>query len=54
METYDVIIVGGGHNALVCAAYLTPMTRELHARCGHRPGSGVRGSSGYIVAQKLL
>src|SRR6266850_7474375 len=22
MQTYDVVIIGGGHNGLVCAAYL--------------------------------
>jgi phytoene dehydrogenase-like protein len=25
METYDVILIGSGHNALIAAAYLIPL-----------------------------
>ena len=28
-QSYDAIIVGGGHNGLVCAAYLAKAGKEL-------------------------
>ena len=30
MPTYDAIIVGGGHNGLVAAAYLSRAGRKVH------------------------
>ena len=29
MKTYDAIVVGGGHNGLVCAAYLAKAGRSV-------------------------
>jgi phytoene dehydrogenase-like protein len=43
METYDVIVIGGGHNALVSAAYLTKAGRSvLVLDKNDRPGGFVR------------
>jgi phytoene dehydrogenase-like protein len=43
METYDVIIIGSGHNALVSAAYLTHAGRSvLVVERNDRPGGFVR------------
>lgn len=43
METYDVIVIGGGHNALVSAAYLTKAGKSvLVLEKNDRPGGFVR------------
>ena len=43
METYDVVIIGSGHNALVTAAYLTRSGRSvLVLERNDRPGGMVR------------
>jgi len=43
MQTYDVIMIGGGHNALVAAAYLTRAGRSvLVLERNDRPGGFVR------------
>ncbi len=43
METNDVIMIGGGHNALVCAAYLTRAGKSvLVVERNDRPGGFVR------------
>ncbi|GHO61504.1 hypothetical protein KSC_003960 [Ktedonobacter sp. SOSP1-52] len=39
METYDIVIIGSGHNALVTAAYLTRAGRSvLVLEKNDRPG----------------
>jgi phytoene dehydrogenase-like protein len=43
METYDIIVIGGGHNALVSAACLTKAGKSvLVLNKNDRPGSFVR------------
>ncbi len=43
METYDVILIGSGHNALTAAAYLTRAGRSvLVLERNDRPGGLVR------------
>jgi phytoene dehydrogenase-like protein len=70
METYDIITVGSGHNALVAAALLVRAGNRVLVlgQPSHRtvvpnvflvgadtwPGGGVNGGSGYIVAHQLL
>ena len=40
-KKYDAIIVGGGHNGLVCAAYMAKAGRKVLVVAGHvSPSSG--------------
>jgi phytoene dehydrogenase-like protein len=62
MPKVDAIIVGGGHNGLVCAAYLVkhglkPLVLERRAVVGGAavtPGGGVSGIPGYNAAREVL
>jgi phytoene dehydrogenase-like protein len=69
-ETYDAIIIGAGHNGLVCAAYLARAgvrTLVLERRgvlggacvteevwSATHPGGGVMGVSGHNAAREIL
>ena len=38
-KSYDIVIIGGGHNGLVCAAYLAKAGRKvLILEAGSQPG----------------
>jgi phytoene dehydrogenase-like protein len=32
MQTYDVVIIGAGHNGLVCAAYLLSIRSHINSK----------------------
>ena len=55
--TYDVIIIGAGHNGLPCAGYAdyrTPVKGLYLCVSGAHPGAGVSGLPGHHAAQAIL
>ena len=54
MTDYDVVVVGGGHNGLVCATYLAKAGRKvLVVEANERPGGGASTrefAAGYSVS----